>query len=111
MKITDVKVKRVKSDGNMKGIAHVTFDDVFVVHDIKVIVPTSGDKKPFIAMPSKRNPKKGNWTDIVHPIKDKENPAARDLRAELEDAIFEKFNALPEDDAEAIDADDVEVVE
>ncbi len=110
MKITDVKVKRVKSDGNMKGIAHVTFDDVFVVHDIKVIVPTNG-KEPFIAMPSKRDPKKGTWRDIVHPIKDKENPEARDFRAELQDAIFEKFNALPEDDAEAIDAEDVEGIE
>ena len=101
MEITEVKVKRVKSSGNMKGVAHVTLDGVFVIHDIKVIVPTNG-KEPFIAMPSRRDQKTGKWKDIAHPIKNNDDPSARDFRAELQNAIFEKFNELPEDDAEEV---------
>ena len=47
MQITDVKVRKVESENRMKAIASVTFDNAFVVHDIKVIVPT--DKPTFIA--------------------------------------------------------------
>ena len=110
MQITDVRVRKVTKEGKLKAVVSITMDDEFVVHDIKVIVPTNG-KEPFIAMPSKRDPKKGIWRDIVHPIKDKENPSARDFRAELANAIFEKFNALPEDEAEEIDAEDVDGIE
>ena len=110
MTITDVWVRKITKEGKLKAIVSITLDNEFVVHDIKVIVPTNG-KEPFIAMPSKRDPKKGIWRDIVHPIKDKENPSARDFRAELANAIFEKFNALPEDDAEAIDDEDVDGIE
>ena len=37
----------------MKAVASVTFDDEFVVHDIKVIEGQSG---MFIAMPSRKTP-------------------------------------------------------
>ena len=37
MQITDVRVRKITSQNRMKAIASVTFDDVFVVHDIKVI--------------------------------------------------------------------------
>ena len=48
----------------MKAIVSVTFDDVFVVHDIKVI---EGEKGLFIAMPS-RKAADGEYRDIAHPI-------------------------------------------
>ena len=51
MQITDVRVRKITSQNRMKAIASVTFDDVFVVHDIKVI---EGEKGLFIAMPSKK---------------------------------------------------------
>ena len=48
MKITDVRVRKVTEEGKMKAIVSVTFDDEFVVHDIKII---DGQNGFFIAMP------------------------------------------------------------
>ena len=64
MEITDVRLRKVNSENRMKAVASVTFDNQFVVHDIKVI--ESADDT-FIAMPSKRTPK-GEFKDIAHPI-------------------------------------------
>lgn len=87
MQITDVKLRKVESENRMKAVASVTFDDAFVVHDIKVIVPT--DKPAFIAMPSKRTPK-GEWKDIAHPINS-------DTRTALQETILAKYNELLND--------------
>ena len=66
MKITDVRVRIVKKDDSkLKAVASVTFDDCFVVHDIKVIEGTEGY---FIAMPSRKT-NDGEYKDIAHPIK------------------------------------------
>ena len=52
MKITDVRVRIVKKDDSkLKAVASVTFDDCFVIHDIKIIEGSDG---PFIAMPSRK---------------------------------------------------------
>ena len=51
MQITDVRVRKVNDEGKMQAIASVTFDDEFVVHDIKII---SGQNGLFIAMPSRK---------------------------------------------------------
>ena len=53
MNITDIRVKKISAPGKMRAIASITFDDMFVVHDIKVIEGQSG---LFIAMPSKKTP-------------------------------------------------------
>ncbi len=37
MQITDVRIRKITTDGKMKAIVSVTFDNEFVVHDIKVI--------------------------------------------------------------------------
>ena len=42
MEITDVRVRKIYPDGKMRGIISVTFDDLFVVHDIKVIEGQNG---------------------------------------------------------------------
>ena len=47
----------------MKAVASVTFDDQFVVHDIKVIEGQSG---MFIAMPSRKTPMAN--IGCAHPI-------------------------------------------
>ena len=65
MQITDVRVRRVETDSKMRAVVSITLDDVFVVHDIKVI---EGDKGLFIAMPSKKAAD-GEFRDIAHPIK------------------------------------------
>jgi stage V sporulation protein G len=37
MRITDVRIRKVNDEGKMRAVVSVTFDDEFVVHDIKVI--------------------------------------------------------------------------
>ena len=64
MEITDIRLKKVTKEGKMKAIASITFDNEFVVHDIKVI---EGEKGLFIAMPS-RKAADGDYRDIAHPI-------------------------------------------
>ena len=53
MEVTDVRLRKVETDGRMRAIASITFDDEFVVHDIRVI---DGNEGLFVAMPSKRTP-------------------------------------------------------
>ena len=64
MEITGVRVRRVNKDGKMKAVVLVSFDNEFVVHDIKVI---EGDNGLFIAMPSRKT-NDGEFRDIAHPI-------------------------------------------
>ena len=42
MNITDVRIRRMGEEGKMKAVASVTFDDEFVVHDIKIIDGQNG---------------------------------------------------------------------
>jgi len=66
MNITDVRVRIIKKDDSkLKAVASVTFDDCFVVHDIKVI---EGNEGYFIAMPSRKTGE-GEYKDVAHPIK------------------------------------------
>ena len=37
MQITDVRIRKINVEGKMRAVASVTFDNEFVVHDIKVI--------------------------------------------------------------------------
>ena len=94
MEITDVRLKKVNSEKKMKAIASVTFDNEFVVHDIKVIESQNG---LFMAMPSRKNPN-GVFKDIAHPIN-------QDTRAKIEKAILEAYNAP---DAEEVSEDEAE---
>lgn len=66
MRISDVRVRIVKKDDSkLKAVASVTFNDCFVIHDIKVI---EGNEGYFIAMPSRKTAD-GEYKDIAHPIK------------------------------------------
>ena len=80
MLITDVKVRKINAEGRMKAVVSVTFDDCFVVHDIKVI---EGQERLFIAMPSRKTPD-GEFKDIAHPIN-------ADMREQLQNIILEKY--------------------
>ena len=88
MEITDVKVRKLFDEGPMKAIVSVTFDDAFVVHDIKVI---EGHDKLFAAMPSRKSAD-GTYRDIVHPI-------TSDMREELQSAILKKYEEYMESEA------------
>ena len=51
MEITDIRIKKVEADGKLKAYVTVTFDDCFVVHNLKII---EGQFGRFIAMPSRK---------------------------------------------------------
>ena len=51
MQITDVRIRKVEGEGKLKAYVTVTFDDCFVVHNVKIIEGTSG---LFIATPRRR---------------------------------------------------------
>jgi stage V sporulation protein G len=80
MDITDVRIRRIDVEGKMKAVVSVTFDNEFVVHDIKVIESQSG---MFIAMPSRKTPD-GEFKDIAHPIN-------AETREKIQKAILEKY--------------------
>ena len=89
MNITDVRVRKVARNGKMKAVVSITIDDVFVVHDIKVI---EGEKGLFIAMPSKKAAD-GEYRDIAHPI----NSGTRDTIQKMILASYEKALAEPDE--------------
>ena len=80
MTLTDIHVRKLYDNEKMKAIVSVTFDDMLVIHDIKVI---QGAEKTFIAMPSKKNAD-GHFSDIAHPIN-------AEMRRELEDKVLEAY--------------------
>lgn len=80
MNITDIRVRKISSEGRMKAVVSVTFDDAFVVHDIKVV---EGEKGLFVAMPSKRMPD-GEYKDIAHPI-------SSEVRQVVQNAVLEAY--------------------
>ena len=93
MKITDIRIRKINATGKMKAIVSVTFDDMFVVHDMKVIEGTSG---LFIAMPSRKTPG-GEYKDIAHPI----NSETRDM---IQRVILEEYANMPEEaEAETVE--------
>ena len=64
MEITDIRIRKVNADGKLKAYVTVTFDESFVVHNVKII---EGDSGVFIAMPSRKT-KNGVYKDVAHPI-------------------------------------------
>ncbi|MCR5555930.1 MAG: septation regulator SpoVG [Butyrivibrio sp.] len=94
MKITDVRVRKVTKQGKMRAVVSVTFDNEFVVHDIKVI---EGERGLFIAMPSKKSTD-GEYRDIAHPINS-------DMRKTLQDTILEAYDKAAD---EAVEGDSAE---
>lgn len=83
MNITDVRIRKVGEDNKMKAVASITFDDEFVVHDIKVI---EGQNGLFIAMPS-RKMGEGDFRDIAHPL-------LSETRNKIKDAILGEYEKL-----------------
>lgn len=80
MEITDIRIRQIAQEGKMKAVVSVTFDNCFVVHDIKII---EGTDKLFIAMPSRKTPE-GEFKDIAHPIN-------MEMRERLQQSILDKY--------------------
>ncbi|MDZ4383752.1 MAG: septation regulator SpoVG, partial [Thermodesulfovibrionia bacterium] len=63
MQVTEVRVFPVNEE-KLKAYVTITFDDSFVVRDLKVI---KGNNGLFVAMPSKKR-KDGTFKDTAHPV-------------------------------------------
>lgn len=81
MEITDIRIKKVSTDSKMKAVVSVTFDNSFVVHDIKII---EGQDKLFTAMLSRKTPE-GEYKDIAHPINS-------EMRTQIEKLILSQYD-------------------
>ena len=103
MKITDVRLRKVNNpDKRMKALASITFDDSFVVHDLRVI---DGNNGMFVAMPSKRTAD-GEFRDIAHPINS-------DMRQHVQEEVMRVYEETedPVEPAEEEVNEDEEVEE
>ena len=85
MKVTDVRLRKIQTDGRMKALVSITLDEAFVIHDLRVIEGNSG---LFVAMPSKRTPD-GEFRDIAHPINS-------EMRQEIQDAVMKVYEETDE---------------
>ena len=83
VKITKVEIRPMRNEGNLKAFCSVVFDDVFIVHSVKVI---QGKESLFVAMPS-REGKSGEFRDTAHPIDN-------EFRLELEETVLERYREV-----------------
>lgn len=92
MEITDIKIRRIVTEGRLRAVVSVTLDHMLAVHDIKIV---QGDERLFAAMPSRKD-ENGVYRDIVHPI----SASARNMfENEILDA-YSRYTALMETESE-----------
>ncbi len=80
MQISNIKIRRLYSEGRLRALVSITVDEALAVHDIKVI---EGPERTFVAMPSRRE-ENGSYRDIVHPI-------TAEARRAIEAAILDAY--------------------
>lgn len=80
MNITDIKIRKIFTEGKVRAVVSIILDGDFAVHDLKVI---EGVERLFVAMPNRRS-EDGRFQDIVHPI-------STDARTQLEAVVLEKY--------------------
>ena len=82
MQITEIHIRKVTAEGKLKAYVTVTFDNCFVVHNVKIIEGKTG---LFIAMPSRKT-SNGDYKDVAHPI-------SPEFRTELQNTILAEYTA------------------
>ncbi|MCX5884919.1 MAG: septation regulator SpoVG [Proteobacteria bacterium] len=80
MEITEVKVFPVNEE-KLKAYASITFDNCFVVRNLKVI---NGNNGLFVAMPSVKR-KDGTYQDTAHPLNN-------EMRKMIETKELDEYN-------------------
>lgn len=79
MNITKIAIRPVEMN-KVKALASITIDDVFVIHDLRVV---EGDRGYFVAMPSRKLPN-GTHRDIAHPIN-------TETRESIQDRVLDEY--------------------
>ena len=79
MEITEVKVFPVNEE-RLKAYATITFDDCFIIRDLKII---NGNSGLFVAMPSKKR-KDGTFRDTAHPLNN-------ETREKIETVVIQEY--------------------
>jgi len=79
MQITEIRI-HLMNEERLKAFASVTFDNSFVVRNMKIV---QGDKGLFLCMPS-RKMTDGTYKDMVHPV-------TQDFRSYLESHIMKAY--------------------
>lgn len=92
MEITDIKIRKILTEGRLRAVVSITVDGMLAVHDIKLV---QGEERLFIAMPSRKD-ENGVFRDIVHPIL----PEARKMIEESILDAYQKHLALAEVEAQ-----------
>ena len=82
MQITELRIRKVDDEGKLRAYVTVTFDNCFVVLNVKIIEGKSG---LFIAMPSRKTAN-GEYKDVAHPI-------SPEFRTELQNKIIAEYEA------------------
>ncbi len=80
MDITDIKIRKIITEGRLRAVVSITLNNQLAIHDIKVV---QGDERLFVAMPSRKD-ESGVFRDIVHPI----SPQSRKF---VEDEILDAY--------------------
>ena len=80
MKVTDIKIRKTFTEGNIKAVVSVTLDNFIAIHEIKVV---QGNDRMFAAMPNKLD-SNDVYRDIVHPI-------SAEARNKLERVILKAY--------------------
>lgn len=93
MQITKIVVRPLSKANKVKATASVTFDDSFIVHDIRII---QGDKGLFIAMPSRKLPN-GSFRDVAHPLN-------QEMREMIQTMILEEYKKIGKSSEESKEA-------
>lgn len=86
MDITDIRIRKVETEGKLKAYVTLTFDDCFAVHNLKIIRGQSGT---FVAMPSRKT-QTGEYKDIAHPINS-------EFRNQIQTQILEAYENMDAD--------------
>lgn len=95
MEITEVRVRRVNLKNNLKAYANITFDNCFVLHNVRVI---NGSGGLYIGMPS-RKLNNGEFKNIAHPI-------CSEFRDKMTAAVIEAYQKSEGEPESSMSEDD-----
>ena len=83
LNITEVRVRPIRdAAGKKKAWVSVTFDNSFVVHDLKIM---ENEKGLYVVMPSRKTSE--GYKDIAHPV-------TTEARQQIQKRVIEEYNKV-----------------